>query len=1043
MTHLFPHNRFYRQAHRWRELWRIVCAALSLMLVLPAVTLEAGSKVEAGSNYGEELHRLQAAAAVPFFTGGVAPDKETAWQQTGAERRGVITGWQQGVPDRQEVAEAPVYRAARDTLNVYDRSEEPDDEQPGILEREPVSHAHYIELNREPFLQDRLRESATLRFATMERDTLHFTLTGRAVTTGHGHSYYGASDEQPGSFFHIGVYDGEMSGFFYHSGEDRHYQIHYDRLRDRYRINDFDVQQGAIQQCLLPEPPDDGREPDGGGSGAHGGGSGADTGSGMGGNPGASHRSAGGDVPGQAIHDRRAGPEPAEEPVELDLMILYTPAAQDGDGSSVESRIQAAYARARNALENSGLQINLRLVHMQKIDYTESRGGIVEDLYRLTASRSYNPFGEEHAGFIEHIHDLRDEYGADLVTMAVDTDEAGGISWMLDRYEGNPRLGFSVIRAQQLGFTDVLMHEIGHKLGSGHSRNQNEQPAGREGGIRDYATGWRFRAPVGLWFTTVMTYNEGDTPAPVFSSPEVTWNRAPTGSYEDEYAPADNVRSVREMKRVVAGYRPTRVDPPAGLLSRQEIQIQSSRDEQVETEVTLENQGRSGLRYELDFDTGDGEVPGPALPHIASRSQGDRTGTNGPSAGDRMVEADLQRYEAQAPVRMGRDDDSGARKKAAGAGGGDGAGYRPGAPEGETLFETVFATGQGYRNEVLRGQQNWRSYIQDDKHQQLVEQNPSEGSRHLRLIHDPDAGDEPYAGVASPYFGPLPSGSYRFAADVAISARGGADYHVYLFSPNEAGPAAWLIFNSDGYIDVAGLDDQGQLRFYRPGVQWEQGAYHRLDIQTDPENGQVVYKLDGEHLFTSARIGAARVERFYLLHNNQNNGDVADLDRLSVQGASYGYSWVDVDSWHGILAPGEQRSLRLTFDPGQLEPGRYTGTLYVDSNDPDRPRQAVPISFQVGGPAGEDVPEEPVLEQNAPNPFSGSTRIPFGIDRDAYVRLEVYDTMGRRVMVLLDEAMQAGHHEVTFQGRGLSSGVYTIRLVVDGRSVSRTMTLIR
>jgi flagellar hook assembly protein FlgD len=93
-------------------------------------------------------------------------------------------------------------------------------------------------------------------------------------------------------------------------------------------------------------------------------------------------------------------------------------------------------------------------------------------------------------------------------------------------------------------------------------------------------------------------------------------------------------------------------------------------------------------------------------------------------------------------------------------------------------------------------------------------------------------------------------------------------------------------------------------------------------------------------------------------------------------------------------------------------------------------------------------PQVFTLSQNAPNPFNPATVISFRLVKAAEVRLSVYDALGREVAVLAEGFMQAGNHEVRWNGRDkyghpVSSGVYLYRLVACGKSETRKMTLMR
>ena len=81
-------------------------------------------------------------------------------------------------------------------------------------------------------------------------------------------------------------------------------------------------------------------------------------------------------------------------------------------------------------------------------------------------------------------------------------------------------------------------------------------------------------------------------------------------------------------------------------------------------------------------------------------------------------------------------------------------------------------------------------------------------------------------------------------------------------------------------------------------------------------------------------------------------------------------------------------------------------------------------------------PHEYYLVQNYPNPFNPSTTIKYGLPHSAQITLSVYNTLGQRVALLVDDKQAAGYHEVTFDGAGLTSGVYFYRLQAGNPSTS-------
>lgn len=76
-----------------------------------------------------------------------------------------------------------------------------------------------------------------------------------------------------------------------------------------------------------------------------------------------------------------------------------------------------------------------------------------------------------------------------------------------------------------------------------------------------------------------------------------------------------------------------------------------------------------------------------------------------------------------------------------------------------------------------------------------------------------------------------------------------------------------------------------------------------------------------------------------------------------------------------------------------------------------------------------EIPERFSLSQNYPNPFNPTTKIRFDIQKHELITLKVYDILGKEVTTLVNESLQPGSYEASFDAAGLSSGVYyyTIR----------------
>jgi hypothetical protein len=113
---------------------------------------------------------------------------------------------------------------------------------------------------------------------------------------------------------------------------------------------------------------------------------------------------------------------------------------------------------------------------------------------------------------------------------------------------------------------------------------------------------------------------------------------------------------------------------------------------------------------------------------------------------------------------------------------------------------------------------------------------------------------------------------------------------------------------------------------------------------------------------------------------------------------------------------------RVTFNNLSLEALRST----VDIEDGDA-----------------QAPQEFELEQNVPNPFNPTTEIGYRKSEIGPTLLAVHDILGRRVAILVDGVQDAGRHSVRFDGTGLASGVYLIRLESGGKVATRKMVLLK
>jgi hypothetical protein len=239
----------------------------------------------------------------------------------------------------------------------------------------------------------------------------------------------------------------------------------------------------------------------------------------------------------------------------VDLLVAYTSAAKakEGGQAAMEALITLGVDSANQAYSNSQIAMQLRLVHMAEVTYTEP-GNMNTDLTRLQNTTD---------GILDQVHQLRDQHKADLVALIVDNGgNSCGIAYVMTN---GPRASFASfafsVTARDCIANNTLAHELGHNMGNAHDR--------ATGGTGAFPYSYGYRDEIGK-FRTIMAYACPTVSCPrvkYFSNPRLLYNGRPLG-IDHTINPAnstDNARSMNDVRQVVAAWRAatTDVTPPA------------------------------------------------------------------------------------------------------------------------------------------------------------------------------------------------------------------------------------------------------------------------------------------------------------------------------------------------------------------------------------------------------------------------------------------------------------------------------------------------
>jgi len=88
-------------------------------------------------------------------------------------------------------------------------------------------------------------------------------------------------------------------------------------------------------------------------------------------------------------------------------------------------------------------------------------------------------------------------------------------------------------------------------------------------------------------------------------------------------------------------------------------------------------------------------------------------------------------------------------------------------------------------------------------------------------------------------------------------------------------------------------------------------------------------------------------------------------------------------------------------------------------------------------------PERLTLSAPFPNPLTRQARVRYALPTEGAVEIAVYDVLGRQAATWVDRNQPAGRYETVISTRGLSSGVYFLRLKTDRGIRTQKLTVVR
>lgn len=246
--------------------------------------------------------------------------------------------------------------------------------------------------------------------------------------------------------------------------------------------------------------------------------------------------------------------------------------------------------------------------------------------------------------------------------------------------------------------------------------------------------------------------------------------------------------------------------------------------------------------------------------------------------------------------------------------------------------------------------------------------------------------------------------------------------------------SVWSVAVYNNYV-IAGTYSYGIYHSTDNGYVWSQSNINNITVERIKFDGNIAYAGTSNGIYKSTNFGV-NWSQFALTGKNINDFQI-NVPYIYAGTDIYG---VYILSMQGIILNQINEGFPVgNFDINSLV---FTNNYFVagSSGQSVWRRSNNEIGIQT---ISNNIPSEFKLLQNYPNPFNPSTQIQFDLQKSAFVKLIVYDVLGKEVAQLVNEDLRAGSYSVDWNAGKYPSGVYFYKILSGDYSATKRMVLLK